>query len=117
MLNFMLDCILWTLALYGLIDIIKIIIGNVRYKRIESDDILVIIAAKNQEHQIEGFIRSVIFRILYGKEEYLENIFVTDLNSIDNTQQILKNLSKDYSEIKFVSWNDCKKILDNIDNT
>lgn len=115
MLDFILNCILWTLALYGLLDIIKIIKSSIKSKRIESNGIFVIVAVKNQEYQIEGFLRSVIFRILYGKEEYLKNIIVTDLNSVDNTKEILERLSNDYEEIKIVNWEECKKKLDNLD--
>jgi excinuclease ABC subunit B len=32
----------------------------------------------------EGFLRSIMFKILYGREEYLKNIIVADLNSADN---------------------------------
>ena len=115
MFNFITYCILWTLALYGLIDIIKVIINSIKCKRIESNGIYVIVAVKNQEFQIEGFLRSIIFRILYGKEDYVENVIVTDLDSVDNTKAILENLSKDYNEIKIVEWNDCKKLLDNLE--
>lgn len=115
MLDFIINCILWTLALYGLLDIIKIIKNTFENKRIESNGIFVIVAVKNQEHQIEGFLRSVIFRILYGKEDYLKKIIVTDLNSIDNTKEILEKLSSDYDEIKVIDWEDCKKQLDNLE--
>ncbi|MBO5348378.1 MAG: glycosyltransferase [Clostridia bacterium] len=115
MLDFILNCILWTLALYGLLDIMKIVKNSYVNKRIESNGIFVIVAVKNQEHQIEGFLRSVIFRILYGKEEYLKKIIVTDLDSIDNTKEILEKISKDYEEIKVITWEDCKKQLDNME--
>ena len=115
MLDFILNCILWTLALYGLLDILKSIRNSFINKRIESNGIFVIVAVKNQEYQIEGFLRSVIFRILYGKEEYLKNIIVTDLNSIDNTKEILEKFSNDYEEIKIIDWEDCKKQLDNLE--
>ena len=115
MLDFILKCIVWTLAIYGLIDIFKVFKNYFMNKRIESNGIFVIVAAKNQEQQIEGFLRSVIFRILYGKEEYLKNIIVTDLNSVDNTKEILEKFSDDYDELKLVNWEDCKKRLDNLE--
>ena len=85
------------------------------HRRIETNGIYVIVAAKNQEQQIEMFLRSTIFRILYGKEEYLRKIIVTDLNSEDNTKVILEKLSEDYDEIKIVDWEALKKKLDNLD--
>lgn len=113
MLNFIVCCIVWTFAIYGFVDIFKILWNRRIHKRIETNGIYVIIAAKNQEQQIEMFLRSAIFRILYGKEEYLKNIIVTDLNSIDNTKAILEKFSEDYDEIKIIEWDNLKKKLDN----
>ena len=115
MLEFVLSTIFWTLAIYGLFEVIKNIIYISRFTKFKSDGIHVIIAVKNQEEKIEGFLRSVIFRILYGKEEYLKKIIVTDLDSVDNTKSILEKFSNDYSEIKLVDWEDCKKQLDSLE--
>ena len=74
MLEFVLNTIFWTLAIYGLFEIIKNIIYISKYTRFKSDGIYVIIAVKNQEEKIEGFLRSTIFKFLYGKEDYIKNI-------------------------------------------
>ena len=79
--------------------------------------IYLIIAVKNQEEKIEGFLRSVIFKILYGKDEYLKNIIVADLKSTDKTKEIVKKLAEEYQTIKPLSWKECKDIMDNIDDT
>lgn len=115
MFVFLINCIFWTLAIYGLIDLIKMGINHVKYKRIESNGLYVIIAAKNQEVQIEGFLRSVVFRVLYGKENCVSNVLVTDLDSVDNTKLIMEKMSDDYNEIKVVNWEDCKRMLDNLE--
>ena len=59
-------------------------------------------------------MRSIIFKILYGREDYLKNIIVADLQSTDNTKEIAKKLSKDYDILKVTSWKDCKELLENI---
>ena len=115
MIEFVLNTIFWTLAIYGLFEIIKNIIYISTYTRFKSDGIYVIIAVKNQEEKIEGFLRSILFKILYGREEYLKNIIVADLNSSDNTKDIVRKLSKDYDILKVTSWKDCKEIMDNVD--
>ena len=115
MLEFITNTIFWTLAIYGLFEIIKNIIYISTYTRFKSDGIYVIIAVKNQEKKIEGFLRSILFKILYGREEYLKNIIVADLNSSDNTKEIVRKLSKDYDILKVTSWKDCKEIMDNVD--
>lgn len=115
MLEFITNTIFWTLVIYGLFEIIKNIIYISTYTKFKSDGIYVIIAVKNQEEKIEGFLRSILFKILYGREEYLKNIIVADLNSSDNTKDIVRKLSKDYDILKVTSWKDCKEIMDNVD--
>ena len=84
--------------------------------RTKEDGIYVIIAAKNQEEKIEGFLRSIMFKILYGKEEEIKDIIVTDLSSKDKTKEIIEKMAKDYEYLKVSNWKECKDIIDNIDN-
>ncbi len=116
-MEFILNTIFWTLALYGLFEIIKSIIYISTYTKFKSDGIYLIIAVKNQENKIEGFLRSTLFKILYGKEEYLKNIIVADLQSTDKTKEIAKKLSKEYECLKVITWKECKDIIDNVDET
>ena len=115
MMEFVLNTIFWTLALYGLFEIIKNIIYISTYTKFQSDGIYLIIAVKNQEEKIEGFLRSSLFKILYGKEDYLKNIIVADLKSTDKTKEIAKRLSEEYECLKVVSWKECKDVMDNVD--
>ena len=115
-MEFLLNTIFWTLALYGLFEIIKTIIYITIYTKMQSDGIYIIIAVKNQEEKIEGFLRSILFKILYGKEDYLKNIIVADLKSTDKTKEIAKKLSKEYDCLKVLNWRECKDIIDNIDD-
>lgn len=116
-MEFILNTIFWTLALYGLFEIIKTIIYITTYTKMQSDGIYIIIAVKNQEEKIEGFLRSSLFKILYGKEDYLKNIIVADLKSTDKTKEIAKRLSEEYECLKVVSWKECKDVMDNVDET
>ena len=68
-----------------------------------------ILAVKNQEDKIEGFLRS---KFVY--ENNIKEIIVTDLDSNDNTIEIVDRLSKECNKIKLVSWDTCKKNLDDI---
>ena len=113
--NFIINSILWTFALYGLFELIKQIIYMCTYTNMKEDGIYIIIAVRNQEERIEGFLRSILFKILYGREEYLKNIIVADLESSDNTKEIAKKMSKDYEALKVISWKECKEIMDSID--
>ena len=114
MQEFIINGVIWVLALYGLFEIIKNIIYICTYTNLKSDGIYVIIAAKNQENKIEGFLRTLLFRIMYGKEECVKDVIVTDLNSTDDTMRILEKLSKDYDNIKVTNWKECKDVIDSI---
>lgn len=115
MWNFTLNATLWTLALYGLFEIIKTIIYIFSYTNLKSDGIYLIVAVKNQESKIEIFLRSIMFRVLYGKEDFIKEVIVADLDSKDNTMQILEKLQKDYDCLKVNNWRECKEIIDNIE--
>lgn len=115
--NFIINSILWTLALYGLFELIKQIIYMCTYTNMKANGIYMIIAVKNQEEKIEGFLRSILFKILYGKEDYVKNIIVADLGSTDKTKDIISKISYDYEFIKTSNWKECKEIIDNVDNT
>ena len=114
-MEFIFNIIFWTLAIYGLFEIVKNIIYIHTYTKFKRNGTYVIIAVKNQEENIEAFMRSTLFKMLYGKEEYLKKIIVTDLDSVDNTKSILEKFSNDYSEIKLVDWEACKKQLDSLE--
>ncbi len=115
--NFIGNTILWTLAFYGLFEIMKTVVNIFTYTNLQSDGIYVIVAIKNQENKIEGFLRSFLFRILYGKEETMQNIIITDLDSQDKTLTIIKNLQKEHEEIKVMNWRECKELIESIKNT
>ena len=114
-MEFVLNTICWTLAFYGLYELIKNILYISEYTKFKAKGIYLIIAVKNQEDKIEGFLRSSLFKILYGKEEYIKNIIVADLKSDDKTKEIAKKMSEDYEQLKVISWKECKDIIDNLD--
>ena len=112
---FILNGILWTLALYGLFEIIKTIIYICTYTNQKSDGIYLILAVKNQEEKLEGFLRIFLFRLLYGKEEQVRQIMIADLDSSDKTFEVASKFCVDYENIKVGKWRDCKEIFDAID--
>ena len=112
-MEIVISIIIWTLALYGLFEIIKNIVYICTYTKLNTKGIYLLVAVKNQEENIECFLRNVVFRIIYGKEE-VENIIVVDLSSKDNTKKIVENLEKEYEQIKLLNWKECRELLENI---
>lgn len=105
--------IVWTLALYGLFEIIKNVTYICTYTNLKTKGIYLLIAVKDEEENIEYFLRNILFKIIYGKEE-IKNITVIDLNSKDNTRKIVEKLEKEYEQINLLSWKECKELLENI---
>lgn len=115
-MDFLLNTIFWTFALYGLFEFMKNIIFICIHTKLNDEGIYLIIAVRNKENSIEGFIRTLMFKIIYGKEENIKDIIVTDLNSRDNTNEILDKLSEEYEYINKLKWKECKELIDNIEN-
>lgn len=113
--NFIINSILWTFAFYGIFELIKQIIYLYTYTNLKEDGIYVVIAVKNQEEKIEYFLRSSLFKIFYGREDYIKDIIVTDLGSTDKTKEIINKIASDYQCIKITNWKECKDIIDNIE--
>lgn len=116
MADFIITSIIWILALYGFIEILKTIIISFTKVDFRNDGIFLIIAVKNQEAKIEGFLRSFLFRLIYGKEEYIKDIYITDLNSTDGTSKILEKLEPEYKQIKVYDWQTCKQVIEKTEN-
>ena len=70
---------------------------------------------KNQEKQIENVLGSLLFKIMYGKEEKIKKVILTDLDSTDKTMERLKNYANQDCDVKVVTWKKCKDIIDLID--
>lgn len=116
MLDFILFGILWTFAIYGFIEIVKTIYFTLIHTNLRSDGIYLIVAVKNQEEKIEGVLRSILFRFIYGKEENINDIIVTDLGSTDKTPEIIEKLSMDYESVEVLNWKECKEFIEKLND-
>jgi len=114
MSEFIINGIFWVLAIYGLIEIVRTIINSFRYTNLKTDGIYIIIATKDQEEQIEGFIRSFLSKLSYEEGVIPKNIIITDLDSTDKTDEILSKIKLEYSNIKVVNWEECKELIDSM---
>lgn len=116
MLDFILFGILWTFAIYGFIEIVKTIYFALIHTNLRNNGIYLIVAVKNQEEEIEGVLRSILFRFIYGKEENINDIIVTDLGSTDKTPEILEKLSHDYETVELLNWKECKELIEKLND-
>lgn len=112
MIDFILNTLVYVLAIYGLIEIVKKIYYIMQFTNLNEDGIYIIIGAKNQEKHIEGVLRSILFKIMYGKEEAIKKVILTDLDSNDKTFWKLKKFKKDNECVEVTNWKECKEIID-----
>lgn len=110
MLDFALTSILWILALYGLIEIIKTIVHIYKYPKISFNGTSFIITVQNQENNIEYFLRLFIYKILYYNLDIPE-IIIVDLDSTDATLNILRKFAKDFYFINVLTFDEYKALL------
>ena len=110
MVEFIFTSILWIFALYGLFDIVKTLIHIHKYPHISFNGFSFIITTYNQENYIEYFLRLFIYKILYYNLSIPE-VVIVDLDSTDNTLNILRTFSKDFHFIKVLTLYEYKDLL------
>lgn len=108
---FILDTLIWVFAIYGLIEIIKEIINISKINDIEKDGIKHIILVKDQEKNIEGYLRTYILKKNFDKIDYNEEILLIDLNSADNTKNIIKKLQEETKQIRIIKITELEELI------
>lgn len=111
MLDFIINCIIWVCALYGFLDIIKNLIYIRACNKIKTTGIHMIIATKNQENTIEGFLRSLNFKILCNNENLVDNVILLDLNSNDSTKHIIEKFAFEHENFKVINWDEFEELF------
>lgn len=97
MLEFLCYSLVWIFAIYGFIEILKVIYFTfIKVPSIKDSKIHILIGVKNCEDSIESFIRTFFFKILNYKDLDNKNIAIVDMESEDNTKNILKKLKEEY---------------------
>lgn len=101
-------------VIYALIDMFTRIFRFFAEERTRSE-VIVVIRVKNQEENIEGVIRSVIWKFLSrsaGGE--IPFILIVDTGSTDSTEKIARKLCDDYGFIYYMTeekYNEMKEQL------
>ena len=97
MLEFLCYSLVWIFAIYGFIEILKVIYFSfIKVQNIENDKIHILIGVRDCENYIESFIRTFFFKILNYKDFEKKNIVIVDMSSKDKTKEILKKLKEEY---------------------
>ena len=83
---------------------------NRTYKKIEKN-VKLIMTVKDVENGIENYVRE-----LSCGRNFFNNLVVIDLDSKDETVNILNKLEKDYECIKVTNWRECMEVIESIKN-
>ena len=94
MVEFIMQLIIWILCIYGLFSIIQDCVNFNTYKKLE-ENIKFVMTVKNVENGIEEYIRELTF----GRNFY-NTLVVIDLESEDDTLEILHKLEKEKFNMK-----------------
>ncbi len=108
MLDFFMQLVLWVLCIYGLFSIIQDCVNFNTYKKLE-ENIKFVMTVKNVENGIEEYIRE----LTYGRNFY-NNLVVIDLESEDETLNILHKLEKEKFNMKVLEKEQGKDYLNNM---
>lgn len=106
MLSFIVEVVIWILCIYGLLSIIKDIADETSYKKVKNNTKL-ILTVKDVEEGIENYIRQLNF-----SKNFYNNLVVIDLESKDETFNIVQKLSEEGLNIKVLDRKEGIEYLD-----
>lgn len=105
MFDFLIQLIIWILCIYGLFSIIQDCVNENTYKKLE-ENIKFVMTVKNVENGIEEYIRE----LTYGRNFY-NNLVVIDMDSEDDTKEILHKLEREKFNMKVLNKEEGEKYL------
>ena len=97
--------IIWCFAIYGILVMIQDITRNYTYQKVEKN-VKLIMTVKNVENGIENYIRELKF-----SKNFYNNLVVIDLESTDDTLEILRELEKQNINMKIITKSEGKEYL------
>lgn len=101
MLNVFYQAVICFFAVFGVIQMAKLIYGEiVRF----NNEFYIVISVKNQQDYIEDIIRTTVWKSLNGLGgTKVPEIYVVDYGSTDDTPVILERICRDYDFVKVMS--------------
>ena len=113
MLKSLLECIVYLLATYGLLVLVLGAADMIRCRvRGRRPDVRVVLLVKDAEDHIEYIVRNAVKKDFASKALSDKNMFIVDMDSTDSTNQILKKLQSDFSNIEILPFEDRSMIFD-----
>ena len=112
MLN-LLECIIYLLASYGLLTLIVNIFDMLRCRiRGPRPVVRIVLLVKNAQEQIEYIVRNSIKKEYASRLLSDKRIMIVDMNSEDNTYELLQRLEKSFYGIETLQYKDREQMYD-----
>ncbi len=108
MFDFLIQLVIWILCIYGLFSVIQDCVNFNTYKKLE-ENIKFVMTVKNVENGIEEYIRE----LTYGRNFY-NNLVVIDMESEDDTMEILHKLEREKFNMKVLDKEEGTKYLNDM---
>lgn len=108
MFDFIIQLVIWVLCIYGLFSVIQDCVNFNTYKKLE-ENIKFVMTVKDVECGIEEYIRE----LTYGRNFY-NNLVVIDMDSGDDTMEILHKMEKEKFNMKVLNKEEGKNYLQNM---
>lgn len=108
MLEFVIQLIVWILCIYGLFSIIQDCVNFNTYKKLE-ENIQFVMTVKNVENGIEEYIRELTY-----SRNFYNNLVVIDMDSTDDTINILHRLENEKFNMKVLDKESGSEYLKNM---
>ena len=117
MMNWLVECLVWFLAAYGLFALLQGVAGLIR-ARISGlySGVRLVLLVKNAEEYIEYIIRSTAKRNFMDRFIFNQKMAVIDMNSTDHTYQLLERLKNDFPHIEVLAFSERNAAFGNTDD-
>ncbi|MCX7923027.1 MAG: hypothetical protein N3B21_13615 [Clostridia bacterium] len=101
------------LALFGGLTLVISVLGTAfRRARGENRRVKLVVLVKDQQETVEGLIRSIYARDFLKRINYEEKLVVLDMDSSDETLNILMKLKDEYEYIEVLTESEKEKIFE-----
>lgn len=110
----LLKFIVYLFAIYGALMLILSILGTIRARlHLKDSKLKLVLVVKNAGEYIEYIVRDMAKRVLADRAFPVDSLTVVDMNSEDETRNILEKLRNDFDFIELLSEKEKEKTFCN----
>ncbi len=92
-------------AVYGLMGFVREVVEFFFSPKRKFDELIIVVKVLNSEDTLEATVRMILWKCMSAKHGgFTPNILIVDMGSDDSTPEIAKKLCRDYSFIKYTTY-------------